>query len=138
MRVFIVYDELGNLVSAGQFEEMHEGIEQPFHLDNPKHAVVELDSDDENFKALAADKTPGRKKGLLKIHSEYKVDKKSKRLLRKDAAEAPVDKPPVTPKPLPQQPQPTPKPPPVGKNPNQPGETPPTKDPTNPTEVSEK
>jgi hypothetical protein len=136
MRVFIVYDELGNVVSAGQFEELHEAIDQPFQVVNPKHKVVELDSNDENFKALAADKTPGRKKELLKVHNDLRVDLKSRKLLKKEALD--VTPAPTEPKPPPTDPKPptTPKPP-VGK-PNQPGETPPTRDPTNPGDVSEK
>lgn len=162
MRVFILHDEEGNVLSVAQVEEMYEEIEQPFQIASPKHGVIELDRDDDNFKALAADKSSGKKKGLLKIHAETEVDKKSKKLLKKERGSIPAptrpvsddvptrptpdDKPP-TPRPHipkpdfpkeeePEKPPADPKRPGIPK-PTDPGKTPPTRDPTDPKRPAE-
>ncbi|HEX8355365.1 MAG TPA: hypothetical protein VF611_20835 [Pyrinomonadaceae bacterium] len=140
MRVFIIHDDEGNVVSVGQFEELQAEVAQPFHVSDPKHSVIELDRDDENFKALAADKSPGRKEKLLKLHSESMVDKKSKKLLKKTGRPTPKpDPPPIIKAPPnaptePNKPPPDPKRPPV-ENKTEPGETPPTQVPSEPTEM---
>jgi hypothetical protein len=124
MRVFIIYDDLGNVVSASQFEELHEGLGQPFHLDNPKHSIVELDSDDEGFKAVAADRSQNKKNGLLKVHSDFKVENKKgggKGLIKKAGRTPVVDTTPA--------PGPAPGPAPVPPKKPAPGETPPTRPP---------
>jgi hypothetical protein len=90
MRVFIMYDEDGEILSVSQVEAMPEGVEHPFHLDNPKHSVVELEPDDEIVKKLHADNSP-EQKVALDLHGNYRFDTKSKRL-RKVADMAKPDK----------------------------------------------
>lgn len=147
MRVFILHDEEGKVLSVGQFDEIHEGTEQPYQAANPKHGVVELLPGDEGFRELATDRSPGKKKGLLKLHSEIEVDKKTKKILKKDERIPVIDKDPITrpapekeppTRPLPDDKTPTdPKRPPILKQ-EEPGKTPPTRDPTNPKLPSEK
>lgn len=137
MRVFVIHDEEGNVVSVGQFEELHEAIDRPFQVTNPKHAVVELDKEDEGFKAIAADRTEGKKKGLLKAHTEFVVENRktggkglTKKMTRPPVAVDPTPNPgPVGPappgkQPLPKAPAPPAPAPPKGGTP---GETPPTR-----------
>lgn len=137
MRVFILHDDEGNVLSVSEFEELHEGTEQPYQVSNPKHGVVELLPGDENYRAIVADKSPGKKKGLLKVHSEVEVDKKTKKVIKKDERVPIIDKePPIRPVPEDRTPA-DPKRPPILKQ-EEPGKTPPTRDPTNPKLPSEK
>ena len=109
MRVFVVSDEEGNIVSVGQVEEMSEGVDRPVHVGNPKHSVVELERDDEAFKAVATDRSEDKKKGLLKVHSEYSVETKrggGKGLVKKEGRPI-IDK---SPSPGPAPPDRTPQP----------------------------
>lgn len=94
MRVFIVYDENGEVISVTQAEVVPEDADSPFHLDNPKHSVVELDPEDEIVKKLRADKTP-EKKAALGLHGNYRVNPKDKKLRKAAAAPAADDDPPA-------------------------------------------
>lgn len=148
MRVFVIHDEEGNIVSVAQFEELSEEVDRPFHVANAKHGVVELDKDDEGFKAVVADRTEGKKKGLLKVHSDFTVEAKrggGKGLVKKegrpiihppDKSPAPGPAPPDRePRPVPNDKTPTdPKRPPIVVKKEEPGTTPPTRHPTQPEE----
>jgi hypothetical protein len=109
MRVFILYDEEGQVLSVSQVEVIPEGFEHPYHLDDPGHKVVELEPDDEVAKLLHADKSP-EQHFALSLHSEYRFDKKTKRLRKASelAAEVEAQRPAVSDSPKPK-PKPEPK-----------------------------
>jgi hypothetical protein len=74
MRTFIQYDENGEIVAVMQAESLPERVEQPFHLEDEKHGVLEVSGDEE------VGLRPGSEIGEL-----FKVDVAERKLVEKSA-----------------------------------------------------
>jgi hypothetical protein len=72
MRVFIVYNQNGEIISVSKVESMPEGLEHPFSMLNEGESVMEVPAKGEMLHLEA-----------LQIHEQFKVSVAKKRLVKK-------------------------------------------------------
>ncbi len=86
MRVFILYDENGEIVATSVSETLPEGAESPFRVGKSKHGVIELDENDPLAKKIREDKSANRS-AAHSLHADFAVDPKTKKLDDKKAVQ---------------------------------------------------
>lgn len=72
MRIFVIYNRKGEILSVSKVEAMPEGLEQPFGTESDDELVLEVPAK----KALL-------ELDIIQFHEKYRVDTKKKKLVKK-------------------------------------------------------